>query len=180
MDAIFSAASLAHRARSPPATKIASTLSQQQRYAILQQKARGVIMLGEQIGEETGKVIVRRVVAGEGRPKVEVSVQSNGKLLGVETRGIVTYTATVRADGSVYGEGQGIVVGKNGEAATMRVGGAGRLSSDAVTYRGRPTSSRSRRSGSASIRLRSCTSTKRTPMEMRGPSHGSGSSSAHE
>jgi len=103
---------------------------------ILQQKARGVIMLGEQIGEETGKVIVRRVVAGEGRPKVEVSVQSNGKLLGVETRGMVTYTAPVRADGSVYGEGQGIVTGKNGETAMMRVAGAGRLSSGAVSYRG--------------------------------------------
>jgi nitrous oxidase accessory protein NosD len=93
-------------------------------------------MLGEQIGEETGKVIVRRVIAGEGRPRVEVSVQSNGKLLGVETRGMVTYTATVRADGSVYGEGLGIVTGKNGEAAMMRVAGAGRLSGGAVSYRG--------------------------------------------
>ena len=94
-------------------------------------------MLGDQIGEETGKVIVRRVLPGEGRPKVEVSVQASGKLLGVETRSMVTYTATVRADGSVYGEGQGIVTGKNGEAATMKVAGVGRLlGSGAVSYRG--------------------------------------------
>jgi hypothetical protein len=71
-------------------------------------------MLGDQIGEETGKVIVRRVLPSEGRPKVEVSVQSSGKLLGVETRSMVTYAATVRADGSVYGEGQGIVTGQEG------------------------------------------------------------------
>jgi hypothetical protein len=94
-------------------------------------------MLGDQVGEEAGKIIVRRVLpAGDGRPKVEVSVQTSGKLLGVETRSMVTYTATVRADGSVYGEGQGIVTGKNGEAAIMRVGGAGRLLGGAVSYRG--------------------------------------------
>jgi hypothetical protein len=93
-------------------------------------------MLGEQIGEETGRVIVRRVIPGEGRPKVEVSVQSTGKLLGVETRSMVTYTARVRADGSVYGEGQGLVTGKNGETAIIIVGGAGRLSGGAVSYRG--------------------------------------------
>ena len=94
-------------------------------------------MLGDQIGEESGKVIVRRVLPGEGRPKVEVSVQTTGKLLGVETRSMVTYTATVRADGSVYGEGQGIVTGKNGETATLRGSAAGRLlGGGAVSYRG--------------------------------------------
>jgi hypothetical protein len=67
------------------------------------------------------------VLPGDGRPKVEVSTQTTGKLLGIDTRSMVTYTATVRSDGSLYGEGQGIVMGKNGEAATLRVAGAGRL-----------------------------------------------------
>ena len=62
-------------------------------------------MLGDQIGEETGKVLARRVLPGEGRPKVEVSTQTTGKLLGIDTRSMVTYTATVRSDGSLYGEG---------------------------------------------------------------------------
>jgi hypothetical protein len=94
-------------------------------------------MLGDQIGEETGKVIVRRVLPGEGRPKVEVTVQTSGKLFGVETRSMVTYTATIRADGSVYGEGQGFVTGKNGEAAIMRAAGVGKLlGGGAVSYRG--------------------------------------------
>jgi len=81
-------------------------------------------MLGEQIGEETGKVMVRRVISVEGGTKVEISVQSTGKLLGVETRSNVTYLAGIRPDGSVYGEGQGLVVGKGGEQATWKGAGA--------------------------------------------------------
>jgi hypothetical protein len=94
-------------------------------------------MLGDQIGEETGRVLVRRVLPADGRPKVEVSVQTTGKLLGIDTRSMVTYTATVRSEGSVYGEGQGIVMGKNGETATLKGAGAGRLlGGGAVSYRG--------------------------------------------
>ena len=94
-------------------------------------------MLGEQLGEETGKVVVRRILPSDGGPKIEVSVQSTGKLLGIETRSMVTYTASMRPDGSVYGEGQGILMGKNGEAASFRGAGNGRLGSGgAVSYRG--------------------------------------------
>jgi len=94
-------------------------------------------MLGEQIGEEKGKVLVRRVLPSEGNPKLEVSFQTTGKLLGIETRSMGTYTASIRADGSLYGEGQGIAMGKNGEAATWRGAGAGRfLGGGAVSYRG--------------------------------------------
>ena len=36
----------------------------------------GVMMLGEQISEETGKVVLRRVIPSEGGdPKLEVTVQ---------------------------------------------------------------------------------------------------------
>jgi hypothetical protein len=94
-------------------------------------------MLGEQIGEETGKVVVRRVLSVEGGPKVEVSVQSTGRLLGVETRGNVTYCAGIRPDGSLYGEANGLVMGKGGEQATFRAAGVGRLlDGGAVSYRG--------------------------------------------
>ena len=64
-------------------------------------------MLGEQIGEETGKVMARRVLSVDGGTKVEVSLQATGKLLGVETRSTVTYWAGVRPDGSLYGEAEG-------------------------------------------------------------------------
>ena len=40
-------------------------------------------MLGEQIGEETGQITAMRVLPAEGAgPKVEVSFQSSGTLLG--------------------------------------------------------------------------------------------------
>jgi hypothetical protein len=94
-------------------------------------------MLGEQIGEETGKVTVRRVISVDGGTKVEVSVQGTGKLLGVETRNTVTYCAGIRPDGTLYGEAQGLVVGKGGEQATFKAHGVGRLlEGGAVSYRG--------------------------------------------
>ena len=94
-------------------------------------------MLGEQIGEETGKVMVRRVIAVDGGAKVEVTVESTGRLLGIETRGNVTYCAQVRPDGSLFGEAQGLVVGKGGERATFKAQGVGKLlDGGAVSYRG--------------------------------------------
>ena len=94
-------------------------------------------MLGEQIGEETGKVMVRRVISVEGGTKVEVTVQSTGKLLGIETRNNVTYLAGIRPDGSLYGEAQGLVVGKGGEQASFKAAGVGKLlDGGAVSYRG--------------------------------------------
>ena len=94
-------------------------------------------MLGEQIGEETGKVMVRRVISVDGGTKVEVTVQGTGKLLGIETRNTVTYCAGIRPDGSLYGEAQGLVVGKGGEQATFKAQGVGRLlDGGAVSYRG--------------------------------------------
>ena len=94
-------------------------------------------MLGEQIGEETGRVILRRVISVDGGTKIEVTTQATGKLLGVETRSNITYCAGIRPDGSVYGEGQGLVVGKGGEQATWKGAGAGKLlDGGAVNYRG--------------------------------------------
>ena len=94
-------------------------------------------MLGEQIGEETGKVMVRRVISVDGGTKVEVTVQSTGKLLGIETRNNVTYLAGIRPDGSLYGEAQGLVIGKGGEQASFKAAGVGKLlEGGAVSYRG--------------------------------------------
>jgi hypothetical protein len=94
-------------------------------------------MLGEQIGEETGKVLLRRVISVDGGTKVEVTTQGAGKLLGVETRGNVTYCAGIRPDGSLYGEAIGLVIGKGGEQATFKAAGVGKLlDGGAVSYRG--------------------------------------------
>lgn len=94
-------------------------------------------MLGEQIGQETGKVLVRRVISVDGGPKVEVTVQGTGRLLGVEARSSITYCAGIRPDGSLYGEAQGLVIGKGGEQATFKAAGVGKLlDGGAVSYRG--------------------------------------------
>jgi len=94
-------------------------------------------MLGEQIGEEAGKVMVRRVISVDREAKVEVTVQSTGKLLGIETRSTITYCAGIRPDGSLYGEAQGLVMGTGGERATFKAQGVGKLlDGGAVSYRG--------------------------------------------
>src|SRR5215471_10077542 len=94
-------------------------------------------MLGKQIGEEAGKVTSRRVLSLDGGAKVEVSFQSTGKIAGIETRGTVTYWAQVRPDGTLYGEAQGVVIGKGNERATFKAQGVGKLlDKGAVSYRG--------------------------------------------
>jgi hypothetical protein len=94
-------------------------------------------MLGEEIGEESGTVMSRRVLSVDGGAKVEVSLQHTGKLLGVATRSTITYWAGVRPDGSLYGEAQGLVVGTGGERATFKAQGVGKLlEGGAVSYRG--------------------------------------------
>jgi hypothetical protein len=63
--------------------------------------------------------------------------QGTGKLLGVETRGNTTYTATIRPDGTLFGEAQGVDIGKGGEMASWKGQGVGQLvGSSAVRYRG--------------------------------------------
>jgi hypothetical protein len=94
-------------------------------------------MLGEQIGEEKGRVTARRVLSVDGAIKVEVSLEGTGKLLGVEGRSIITYCAAIRPDGSLYGEAQGLIMGKGGERASFKAQGVGKLlDGGAVSYRG--------------------------------------------
>ena len=57
--------------------------------------------------------------------------------MGVATRTTLTYWAGVRPDGSLYGEAQGLVIGKGNERATFKAQGVGKLlDSGAVSYRG--------------------------------------------
>ncbi|MFZ3166594.1 MAG: hypothetical protein WA130_03190 [Candidatus Methanoperedens sp.] len=97
-------------------------------------------MLGEMIGETQGKITVSRVLPFEGEelaPKVESSFQDSGKILGVEVTNIGTYWSTVRA-GGLYGEGQGIVMTKDGEMASWTGQGVGKFtgSGSASIWRG--------------------------------------------
>ena len=95
-------------------------------------------MLGEKIGESTGKVTSRRVLANPGGgPKVETSFQAKGFLLGVEQTEHGTYTAMMRADGTLFGEGQGLLVSRDGDMATWVGQGVGTIKpGGVVSYRG--------------------------------------------
>jgi hypothetical protein len=95
-------------------------------------------MQGEKLGEFAGKVTSRRVLANPGGgPKMESSHQITGKLLGVDVMETGTYWAALRADGVLYGEGNGIAMGHGGEMATWIGQGIGRFGKDgSVSFRG--------------------------------------------
>jgi hypothetical protein len=92
-------------------------------------------MLGNQIGEETGNVTSMRVLDAKG-PKVEVSVRSQGKMLGVEFQGRGTYTSEVQPSGFLFGEGQGVYLTGSG-MAVWKGQGTGKLNpGGGASYRG--------------------------------------------
>ncbi len=85
-------------------------------------------MLGEQIGEETGQIIGTRVLPDEGAgPKVEVSFQASGTMLGIHESNMGTYVSVARPDGTLFGEGQGVIMTDDGKVVTWRGRGLGRL-----------------------------------------------------
>jgi len=93
-------------------------------------------MLGELIYQGSGKRIVRRVLPTE-PPKVEVTFEGGGKLLGTDGMEIGTYTSTIRADGTIYGEGQGVFMTAQGDSVTWKGAGVGTFKErGAVSYRG--------------------------------------------
>jgi hypothetical protein len=93
-------------------------------------------MIGDKIGESKGKRVVRRVISVD-PPTVEVSFEESGKMLGVAVNGMGTYTSVVRADGSLFGHGQGIDMTEDGEAATWTGTGVGHFGpGGSVSYRG--------------------------------------------
>jgi hypothetical protein len=95
-------------------------------------------MLGDKLGTESGKVTSQRVLPNPGGgPKMETSFQATGTMLGVNETDIGTYWSVVRPDGTLYGEGQGVLMGKGGEMATWVGQGVGTLKKDGATsYRG--------------------------------------------
>ena len=93
-------------------------------------------MLGQQIGELTGKRIVRRVLSTE-PPKAEVSFEDGGTYLGVAVTGFGTYTAVVRPDGTALGEGEGVMFTQDGDLVTWKGNAMGHFKErGAISYRG--------------------------------------------
>ena len=86
-------------------------------------------MLGDLISEEKGKIASQRVLDVEGGiPKIETSFSATGNYRGAETTATITYWASPRSGGAIYGEGKGAVMSKDGqEIATWTGQGIGRF-----------------------------------------------------
>jgi hypothetical protein len=90
-------------------------------------------MLGEKIGEVSGKLTMQRVLPNlGGDPKMETSF-----VLGANVKDTDTHSIIFRPDGTQYGERQGIMVTEEGKTATWTGHGLGTLNKDGTaTYCG--------------------------------------------
>jgi len=96
-------------------------------------------VIGEKIGEESGRVVGNRVLSVDPPgPKVESSVQQTGKLLGHETTTWITYWSVPKGENLLEGEGQGVIMTADGEMATFVGKGVGHLTGKGagVSFRG--------------------------------------------
>ena len=86
-------------------------------------------MLGDQIGEEKGKITGQRVLDVKGGiPKLETSFSATGKFKAVEAIETGTYWSAPKPGGAIHGEGQGVLMSKDGqEMATWTGQGIGRF-----------------------------------------------------
>ena len=93
-------------------------------------------MIGDKIGETKGKRLVRRVISTD-PPTAEVSFEDSGTMFGVATTGMGTYTSIIRPDGSIYGQGQGLIMTPDGESVSWTGTGLGKFgAAGAISYRG--------------------------------------------
>ena len=88
-------------------------------------------MLGEQIGSLTATTTNKPLSADGALPKFETTAPGSGTLAGAEVQSMATYSAEMRADGTLYGEcpNQGVVMAQDG-VATFRATGCGSFTAD--------------------------------------------------
>tara|TARA_Y100000588_G_scaffold364759_1_gene428746 strand:+ start:320 stop:727 length:408 start_codon:yes stop_codon:yes gene_type:complete len=96
-------------------------------------------MLGEKIGSISGPTAMKALPAVNGSPTFEtVASGLTGTLAGTEVTSFATYSATLRADGSFYGEcpNSGVVMAADG-VATFKATGIGSPTADGgFSFRG--------------------------------------------
>jgi hypothetical protein len=87
--------------------------------------------LGTPVIEEKGMVTGQRVLEVSPWPKTEASFIANDTLRGnIAASETGTYTSVMRADGSLYEQGQGIITTKDGDVATWTGQGIGHFTQD--------------------------------------------------
>jgi hypothetical protein len=93
-------------------------------------------MLGEQIAELKGKIMVQRVLDAQG-PTMETSVSASGTVKGTQVNETLTFMAKPTSAGVLHGVGQGVLMAGESEMASYTGEGIGRLtSSGGVKWRG--------------------------------------------
>lgn len=91
-------------------------------------------MLGERIGDVRGQAISSRVLQDSGTgPRLETTDQAIGTICGIHVTTTVTYVGVLRPNGTIAGEGTGIVMGEGGEMGTFRALGVGTLKDNGGT-----------------------------------------------
>ena len=92
-------------------------------------------MLGEKIYELQGKITSTRVVPAldthnplglQSPVRMETTFQGQGRLLGQNVTDIGTYYAAPQQDGTLFGEGQGIVMAQDGSTLSWHGNGRGK------------------------------------------------------
>jgi hypothetical protein len=96
------------------------------RCARLRKPTKEAAMLGEIVAESSGQVAGVRVLVADGlNSRVEVSLRGEGRVLGTAMTDTATYEQIVRPDGTLYGEGQVLMILESGEMAAWRGFGVG-------------------------------------------------------
>ena len=94
-------------------------------------------MLGEQIGSLTASTTNKPLSADGALPKFEVTATGGGTLAGAEVQTLATYSAQMRADGTIYGECPAGVIMTGDGVATFTATGAGSFTADGgAVFRG--------------------------------------------
>jgi hypothetical protein len=95
-------------------------------------------MLGEKVGELVGKTTGRRVIPNdEHGPKMEISMEEQGKFYGVDVVDYGTYDAVIKGK-HLEGHGQGIMMTSDGETITWTATGIGNFTGkgQGIAWRG--------------------------------------------
>ena len=83
--------------------------------------------LGALICEETGKVTGISVLSSDASgTKVEINLQTTGQIRGVAENCLWTYSQLTRPDGSIYGQGQGVMTTQDGDVIHLIGHGSGK------------------------------------------------------
>jgi len=91
-------------------------------------------VLGEKLGELTGRTTGVRVLPGDDYRyiKLEVSIEEHGSIVGVPVTDIGTFVSYERSGGQMYAEGQGIMISSEGESAIWNGHGVGHPTGDGM------------------------------------------------